>query len=31
VILGPFAQASQLQTGLQAARSAGFGDAFTRN
>ena len=31
VILGPVAQASQLQTGLQAARSAGFGDAFTRN
>ena len=31
VILGPFAQASQLQTGLQAARAAGFGDAFTRN
>ena len=31
VILGPFAQASQLQIGLQAARAAGFGDAFTRN
>ena len=31
VILGPFTQASQLQTGLQAARSAGFADAFTRN
>ena len=31
VILGPFAQAAQLQTGLQAARTAGFGDAFTRN
>lgn len=31
VILGPFAGASQLQTGLQAARAAGFGDAFTRN
>ena len=31
VILGPFAEPAQLQTGLQAARAAGFGDAFTRN
>jgi hypothetical protein len=31
VILGPFAQPAQLRTGLQAARAAGFGDAFTRN
>ncbi len=31
VILGPFTQPAQLQTGLQAARTAGFGDAFTRN
>lgn len=31
VILGPFTAASQLQTGLQAARAAGFSDAFTRN
>ena len=31
VVLGPFAQPAQLRTGLQAARAAGFGDAFTRN
>jgi cell division protein FtsN len=31
VILGPFAQPDQMQIGLQAARAAGFGDAFTRN
>jgi len=31
VILGPFSQPAQLQTGLQAARAAGFGDAFTRS
>jgi cell division septation protein DedD len=31
VILGPFSSGPQLQTGLKAARAAGFGDAFTRN
>ncbi|MEJ6397263.1 SPOR domain-containing protein [Yoonia sp. 208BN28-4] len=31
VALGPFGDASALQRALQAARSAGFGDAYTRN
>lgn len=31
VILGPFGGADALRTGLNAARAAGFGDAFTRN
>lgn len=31
VMLGPFASANALNRGLSAARSAGFGDAYTRN
>lgn len=31
VALGPFSDAAALQRALQAARSAGFGDAYTRN
>lgn len=31
VMLGPFGSANELNRGLRAARSAGFGDAYTRN
>jgi hypothetical protein len=31
VVLGPFSSSADLNRGLQAARGAGFGDAYARN